>query len=130
MIQTLDADVYRQGATLNAMLDLTDCKYSSREYGFELTPKGGQTETLPADWVSSKAISNRYENFVMNTEYSYVAYVKLDGTLYKGEPKTFTTPAPPTPTLVDLGLSVKWASFNLGASKPSEIGRASCRERV
>ena len=122
MIQTLDADVYRQGATLNAMLDLTDCIYSSIEYGFELTPKGGQTETLTANWVSSKAISYCDENLVMNTGYSYVAYVKLDGTLYKGEPKTFTTPAPPTPTLVDLGLSVKWASFNLGASKPSEYG--------
>lgn len=28
-----------------------------------------------------------------------------------------------TPQIVDLGLSVKWASFNLGASKPEEYGR-------
>ena len=28
----------------------------------------------------------------------------------------------PTPEAVDLGLSVKWASFNLGASKPEEFG--------
>ena len=33
-----------------------------------------------------------------------------------------TTPAPPTPSLVDLGLSVKWATCNLGASKPTEYG--------
>ena len=33
-----------------------------------------------------------------------------------------TTPAPPTPSLVDLGLSVKWATCNLGASKPTENG--------
>jgi hypothetical protein len=26
------------------------------------------------------------------------------------------------PELVDLGLSVKWASFNLGATKPEEFG--------
>ena len=28
----------------------------------------------------------------------------------------------PMPEAVDLGLSVKWASFNLGASKPEEYG--------
>ena len=120
MIQTLDAsDVYSTEATLNAMLDLTDCNYSSIEYGFEFTPEGGQAKTLTANNLADKAFSYRDENLVMNTGYSYAAYVKLDGTLYKGEPKDFTTP---TPTLVDLGLSVKWASCNLGASKPSEYG--------
>ena len=123
MIQTLDAgDVYPKEATLNAMLDLTDCNYSSIEYGFELTPDGGQAKTLTANNLSAKAFSYRDENLVMNTGYSYVAYVKLDDILYKAEPKTFTTPAPPTPTLVDLGLSVKWASCNLGASKPTDYG--------
>ena len=29
---------------------------------------------------------------------------------------------PVTPELVDLGLSVKWAAFNLGATKPEEFG--------
>ena len=37
--------------------------------------------------------------------------------------KENTTPARPTPSgSVDLGLSVKWASCNLGASKPTECG--------
>ena len=31
-------------------------------------------------------------------------------------------PLAPLPEAVDLGLSVKWASFNLGASKPEEHG--------
>ena len=31
-------------------------------------------------------------------------------------------PSIPVPEAVDLGLSVKWASFNLGASKPEEYG--------
>lgn len=31
-------------------------------------------------------------------------------------------PSPPVPEAIDLGLSVKWASFNLGASKPEEYG--------
>ncbi|MDD6364683.1 MAG: Ig-like domain-containing protein [Bacteroidales bacterium] len=92
MIQTLDAgDVYPKEATLNAMLDLTDCKYSSIEYGFELTPEGGKAKTMTADNLADKAFSYRDETLVKNTSYSYVAYVKLDDILYKGETKTFTT---------------------------------------
>ena len=226
MIQTLDAsDVAPKEATLNAKLDLTNCKYNSIEYGFELTPEGGRARTLTANNIADKAFSYRDETLSKNTGYSYVAYVKLDDILYKAETKTFTTasiqasvtaeaseiqcnsatisgslairsegsfsksavlyysssestldglrsngtsktltliadgsysetlspvsssssynfvvvakvddvefassignfttPAPPEPSLVDLGLSVKWASFNLGASKPSEYG--------
>ena len=226
MIQTLDAsDVAPKEATLNAKLDLTDCMYNSIEYGFELTPEGGQARTLTANNLADKAFSYRDETLSRNTGYSYVAYVKLDDILYKAEIKTFTTssiqasvtaaasdiqyhsatisgslairsegsfsksavlyysssestldglrsngtsktltliengfysetlspvssstsynfvvvakvddvefassignfttPAPPEPSLVDLGLSVKWASCNLGASKPTEYG--------
>ncbi len=32
------------------------------------------------------------------------------------------SPSLPVPEMVDLGLSVKWASFNLGATKPEEFG--------
>ena len=92
MIQTLDAgDVVPKEATLNAMLDLTDCKYNNIEYGFELTPEGGQAKTLTADNLADKAFSYRDETLVNNTGYSFVAYVKLDGILYKGEPKSFKT---------------------------------------
>ena len=226
MLQTLDAsDVVPKEAKLNAMLNLTDCNYSSIEYGFELTPEGGQAKTLTANNLADMAFSYLDNSLVMNTGYSYVAYVRLDDILYKGEPKTFTTasirasltaeasdvqcksatisgslsvqsedsfsksavlyysntentveglksnglkktltlsadgfyseilsslssstlynfvvvakvddvefvstignfttPALPEPSLVDLGLSVKWASCNLGASKPTEYG--------
>ena len=92
MIQTLDASgVNPKDATLNAMLDLTDCKYNNIEYGFELTPEGGQAKTLTADNLADKAFSYRDETLVNNTGYSYVAYVRLDDILYKGETKTFTT---------------------------------------
>ena len=92
MIQTLDASgVNHKDATLNAMLDLTDCKYNNIEYGFELTPEGGQVKTLTADNLADKAFSYRDETLVNNTGYSYVAYVRLDDLLYKGETKTFTT---------------------------------------
>ena len=86
MIQTLDAsDVYSNEATLNAMLDLTDCNYSSIEYGFEITPEGGQVKTLTAKNLADKAFSYRDETLSCNIGYSYTAYVKLDGILYKAE---------------------------------------------
>ena len=92
MIQTLDAsDVVLEEATLNAKLDLTDCMYNSIEYGFELTPEGGQARTLTANDLADKAFSYRDKTLSRNTLYSYVAYVKLDGIPYKAEPKTFTT---------------------------------------
>ena len=45
-------------------------------------------------------------------------------TLSKMSPMEVTgcTPSIPIPAAVDLGLSVKWASFNLGASSPEEYG--------
>ena len=59
-----------------------------------------------------------------NTTYYVRAYaVNSIGTAY-GEQVTFTTKEEvvATPEYVDLGLSVKWATFNVGASKPEEYG--------
>jgi len=36
--------------------------------------------------------------------------------------KNDPTPSPKSPEMIDLGLSVKWASFNLGATRPEEYG--------
>ena len=58
------------------------------------------------------------------TTYYVRAYaVNSQGTAY-GEQVSFTTleEVSATPEYVDLGLSVKWATFNVGASKPEEYG--------
>ena len=56
------------------------------------------------------------------TTYYVRAYAKNDvGTAY-GEEMSFTTEVQATPEYVDLGLSVKWATFNVGASTPEEYG--------
>ena len=120
LIQT--SSINLKDATLNASLNLTDCRYGSLEYGFELTPEGGQTRTLISDNHADNSFSYQVDNLTYKTKYSYAAYVKLDDKVYKGEPKTFSTLEYPIPSQVDLGLSVKWASFNLGASKPTEYG--------
>ena len=59
-----------------------------------------------------------------NTTYYVRAYaVNSKGTSY-GEEVSFTTNEKvfATPEYVDLGLSVKWATFNVGANKPEESG--------
>jgi hypothetical protein len=57
---------------------------------------------------------------LVHTTYYYCAYLMIDSTYYYGEVKSFTTKA--YEDAVDLGLSVKWASCNVGATKPEEYG--------
>ena len=59
-----------------------------------------------------------------DTKYYVRAYaVNSKGVAY-GEEVSFTTAsdAPAVPEYVDLGLSVKWATFNVGANKPEDYG--------
>lgn len=58
------------------------------------------------------------------TTYYYRAYVYVAGTRYNGETRSFDTPDIQLSKgdFVDLGLSVKWASYNMGANSPEAIG--------
>lgn len=59
-----------------------------------------------------------------STTYHYAAYAIFDTTIYWGKTATFTTKSVGigTEQMVDLGLSVKWAGWNVGATKPEEYG--------
>ncbi len=59
-----------------------------------------------------------------STTYYYAAYAIFDGKTYWGEVRSFTTQEVgiSTEQMVDLGLSVKWAGWNVGATKPEEYG--------
>ena len=79
--------------------------------------------------IVAEGINDNYEitaeGLLPNTTYHYTAYLDLgNGTVY-GEDREFTTPASdfnPDEDLVDLGLSTKWAKYNVGASKETELG--------
>lgn len=65
------------------------------------------------------------EGLLPNTTYHYVAYLDLGAGVVYGEEKSFTTGAHSFDLdndLVDLGLSTKWAKYNVGATSESEIG--------
>lgn len=65
-----------------------------------------------------------------NTTYYYVTCLMIDGEYFYGDVRSFKTeksdePTPDEPTpgeAIDLGLSVKWASHNVGASSPEGYG--------
>ena len=79
--------------------------------------------------IVASGINDNYEikaeGLLPNTTYHYTAYLDLgNGTVY-GEDRTFTTaPADfnPDTDLVDLGLSTKWAKYNVGASDEKQLG--------
>lgn len=59
-----------------------------------------------------------------NSTYYYRAWAKFDDQIVYGEKKSFNTATLTIETdkMVDLGLSVKWAGYNVGATKPEEFG--------
>lgn len=79
--------------------------------------KEGNPDTSGSYTVSPIALEE-------GTTYYYKATALFSGVYYYGEVKSFqtTTLNIATDQLVDMGLSVKWAGWNVGASKPEEFG--------
>lgn len=78
---------------------------------------------IAADTKESYTVS--VEGLVPNTTYHYVAYLDLGAGVVYGEEKSFTTTAHTFDLdndLVDLGLSTKWAKYNVGATSETEVG--------
>ena len=65
------------------------------------------------------------DGLLPGTTYTYTSFVDLGNGIVYGETKTFTTPSvtfDPDNDLVDLGLSTKWAKYNVGALSAEENG--------
>ena len=102
-----------------------------------LLPPSGNDSFPTNVWFYCVAIpgylSSGYKlEFYRDTEYSRMASEKavaikraIFGNIDNADEGCEFIPIPntiSTPEIIDLGLSVKWASFNLGASKPEEYG--------
>lgn len=75
--------------------------------------------------ASKESYAVEVEGLLPNTTYYYVAYLDLGAGVVYGEEKSFTTASHTFDLdndLVDLGLSTKWAKYNVGATAESEIG--------
>lgn len=88
--------------------------------GTENVRAGVRVATVPKDSYTVEV-----EGLMPGTTYYYVAYLDLGAGLVYGDVKSFTTDTQTFDLdndLVDLGLSTKWAKYNVGASSESEIG--------
>ena len=78
--------------------------------------------------IQADGINDNYEvkteGLLPNTTYHYTAYLDLGNGVIYGEEREFTTPESnfdPDNDLVDLGLSTKWARYNVGATSETEF---------
>lgn len=76
----------------------------------------------PATLTGSKITASLTELYLDNgKKYYFMAVISMDGMKMCGDVKTFTTQLSAGPA-VDMGLSVKWATCNVGASNPEQPG--------
>lgn len=90
--------------------------YNSGNIEFYLNPKSVDEDGI--------AIA-RMDDLIPSTSYRYRAFYHYnDAETAYGDEMTFTTPEPDVfeAEAVDLGLSVRWASANLGATRPYQPG--------
>ena len=118
-------------AILNGNATIQNASASSAQAWFYYSSEASDAQTLQSTGskVSAGQLANTGGDFSCNlndlypsSTYYYVASVSIDGQEVTGGVKSFLTEKAPDDATVDLGLSVKWASCNLGASKPEEYG--------
>ena len=125
---TQASDIGRKSVVLRGTVDLTDVQYESVSYGFIWgTAEGVLNNTISATVVSANTFEATLTGLPYDTKIYYKAFVSINAetinkkVVVKGEEKTATTL--PNPIVgIDLGLSVRWASCNLGAEEPEEWG--------
>lgn len=78
-------------------------------------------DKIYAEIDSNGCFSASVKNLEYNTTYYYCAFLEDEGELTYGLTESFTTPDCP-PEAVDLGLSVLWAKYNVGASSEGQPG--------
>ena len=117
-------NVTYSSASVNGMVTLSD---DIIEYGicYSLSPNPTINELKVVSTSESAVFSINLTNLSDGTTYYVRAYATNNiGTAY-GEEVSFTTKAKFYENgyeYVDLGLSVKWATCNVGATKPEEVG--------
>ena len=117
--------------TANSVILMGSLSQAPQEVASGIVISGAEgTENVRAGVrIVASGINDNYEvkaeGLLPNTTYHYTAYLDLgNGTIY-GEDREFTTPAAdfdPDNDLVDLGLSTKWAKYNVGASSETDLG--------
>lgn len=118
-------------ATLSGLVEVSTVDRGNCSFGIiwsdQDTPTSISGHIVPKPWydVTDGAFDVKISGLSANTTYYYRAYVRFDKDMlyYYGPVRSFKTLSYDD-MAVDLGLSVKWASCNLGAQEPLEDGVA------
>ena len=118
--------------TIDSLLNVgSKIKYNQRfytkpitygiSYGYNNNPTINDISVITNDIGDKKEYTLALTDIIYGTTYYYRAFVNVDGETQYGSVKSFYLEWP-VADVVDLGLSVNWASFNVGASRPEEYG--------
>ena len=126
-ISSTIGEVTATKATLNATVsqsaDVINAGASEIEYGFKV----GATENVANEGIDypatgeDTAFSQEINGLLPGQTYYYVSYFKIGDGLVYGDVQQFTTKTMEL-EYVDLGLTVMWAKYNLGAESETELG--------
>ena len=137
-----DADDVTSQVAVTGLVDAYGCKYAdiSGYANLNLLPTASGTPVIGVELVKADDIYHddvvrattttlvgniftvSFKYLSPDTEYKYRSYVAYGGQVYYGKKYgTLTTKKVPEGA-VDLGLSVLWASCNVGADSPEELG--------
>lgn len=135
-VETVSAtNITSNSALLTGKISVEITDYKSVEFGMLVSPKESDVSSYEGkEFIGSKLISQTFsvtaQNLSAETQYYYRAYLVLNNTQYEyGDVKSFKTEKASggggkenNHEYVDLGLSVKWATCNVGATKPEGYG--------
>lgn len=127
-VQTGDySDVTVVSARLHGKLSSKDVP-SDAVYGILISKKGGvgpdnADRILAAGCDSDGSFSVDTVGLSPSEPYFYRAFLEVAGRIKTGRERSFRTGELSDGRVVDLGLSVLWASCNVGATLPQEIGK-------
>ena len=125
-IQTLSSTCTYKSAVLNGYVEGEENFTSISTYGFiygaspTLTDKSGTMIAAAGNTDGSFAVT--IDGLSEETTYYYRAYLFVDGKPEYGEVRSFKTKKKEMGEEVDLGLSVNWRGWRVGATKPEEYG--------
>ena len=130
-VTTLEAEAGPVKATLSASFSPSADGLGYVDAWFLVGPEGATLEALKAEGLKVSATKftkdQRFSAVTpllsLNTPYSFVGAVLVKGKEAYGQVQSFSTTAREVPEgAVEMGLSVLWASRNVGADSPSDYG--------
>lgn len=128
------SDITTESVVLHGVVNVDISQYEDVEFGMMVSEDKAELNARNGEMYKAKVLIGKDFELTLSglspeTEYYYCAWVFLSNTQYEfGDIKSFETKensgsgSTGNHEYVDLGLSVKWATCNVGASKPEEYG--------